>query len=231
MIKGLLIGCALLAHSNTYGDFIVVNNPAFDWSGFYSDGFSTQGSMEYPYSSAQEFHLDNNYVLSSLRWWGGMNNFFGTGDSNLKGFNIVVWNQDFTQQVINQTILSNQYTKTALPVTNEYGGQVSEFFMPFINPIQAGTYHMNIGAVYNTQLPLNDQWIWSAGIYAITDPSSFAITTKEVNGSNVGAVWGNWNQFDASTNPGGAFVLTAPTPGAFALLGLGGVLFNRRRRR
>lgn len=235
LIGVLLLGVAVLfgKESKADGDFIVVNNPVFDWSGAYSDGYSTNGTTEYPQSFGQAFTLTENYTLSSLRWWGGMNNFFQTGTTNLKGFNIVVWDETFSNKVIDQTVMAGQYIRTATTASNEYGGKVYDFFMPFVHAISAGNYHMNIGALYNNAGPLNDQFVWSAGFSSVLDPTTASYTAKEYNGSNIGGVWGVWNQWNLdSGNPGGAFVLTAPAPGAIALLALGGLVgtCNRRRR-
>lgn len=211
------------------GDYVVVNNPVFDYATFaYSDALSTKGVMEYGQSVSQSFTLDEGHDLTTLTWWGGMNNFFGVGDENLRGFEITVWNKYQTGIVLSTTVLSGDYTKTLLPEFNQFGGQVSKFFMPFTGAISAGTYHMNIGALYHETAPLEDQWLWSTGIASIDDPMSLSVTSNSIPGG-----WGEWFNGIPPYGTGilgGAFVMTAPAPGAFALLVLGGIVGGRRRR-
>ena len=104
------------------------------------------------------------------------------------------------------------------------------FFMPFTGAISAGTYHMNIGALYNTTTALKDQWVWTTGLASIDDPMSLSLSFP---GSPSGG-WGTWfNGIPPGGTGvlGGAFVLTAPAPGVFALLGLAGLIGGNRRRR
>lgn len=231
--------CSLFSmDTRAEADYVVVNNAVFNYETFgYSDALSTNGEMEYAQSLAQTFTLNASHNLSTLKWWGGMNNFFQVGDENLAGFEINIFNEDFSQTVFSTTVLNGQFTKTTLPVYNQFGGQVSMFYMTLGGtPIDAGTYHMNIGALYNStavQSPWGDeyadQWLWTTGVQSIENPDSIWLSFP---GSPSGG-WGTWYNGLPGTGTGyvgGAFVLTAPTPGAIALLALSGLVGNRRRR-
>jgi len=224
------IFATLISNVKAEADYVVVNNPVFDYATFaYSDAMSTNGVMEYAQSTAQRFTLDASHNLSTLKWWGGMNNFFSGGYDNLRGFEVNIWNEDQTQVVLSTTVLNGQYTRTGLPAYNQFGGQVSMFFMPITGAIDAGTYHMNIGALYNETAPLKDQWVWTTGFDSIEDPESLSVSTNYTPGG-----WGTWYNGLPGVGTGiigGAFVMTAPAPGAIALIGLAGLIGCRRRRR
>ena len=201
-------------------EFIVVNNPVMDTVGFYSDAFDSKGAYAYAQSGAQAFELEDSYTTSSLRWWGSMNGFNGQGISNIDCFQIIVWNPDFETQVTNQTIDLANITVTATGDTNFFGEPVYEFFVPISFQISSGTYYMNIGAGLNDSA--GDQFVWSQG----QDVDNFWFT--DVNGQYK---WGDWRPLPnfIGNTAGGAFVLSAPTPGALALLGLSGLVCRRRR--
>ena len=95
-----------------------------------------------------------------------------------------------------------------------------EFYVPISFQIAAGNYFMNIGAQLNDAA--GDQFVWSQG----QNVQDFWFTDE--NGSNK---WGNWRPLPTfiGNTAGGAFVLSAPTPGAIALLGLAGLTSRRRR--
>jgi len=201
-------------------DFIVVNNPVQDTVGFYSDAFDSKGAYTYAQSGAQGFELEDAYTTSSLRWWGSMNGFNDQGLTNIDCFQIIVWNPNFRTEVTNQKIDLSNIVVTATGDTNFFGQPVYEFYVPISFQIAAGNYFMNIGAQLNDAA--GDQFVWSQG----ENVQDFWFTDD--NGSNK---WGNWRPLPTfiGNTAGGAFVLSAPTPGAIALLGLAGLTSRRRR--
>lgn len=209
-------------------DFIVVNNPAFDETGNYSDAFGTGGSTEYKTSWAQQFNLNNDYTLSTLKWWGGVNGFFGDGINSITGFQIIIWSGDFSQQVYTANLSTGQYTRVDTQMENFFGQEVYEFSTALPAFLTAGTYNMNIGAWYALSGPGHDQFVWSAGQYSNSTMSTYYTESASLNG-----IWGDWNPYlGGSFSPAGAMVLTAPSPGVLALMGIGSVIgINTRRRR
>ena len=201
-------------------DFIVVNNPVQDTVGFYSDAFDSKGAYTYAQSGAQGFSLEDAYTTSSLRWWGSMNGFNDQGLSNIDCFQIIVWDSDFETQVTNQKIDISQIVVTATGDTNFFGQPVYEFYSPISFQIASGNYFMNIGSQLNDAA--GDQFVWSQG----QDVANFWYT--DVNGQYK---WGDWRPLPTfiGNTAGGAFVLSAPTPGAIALLGFAGLTSRRRR--
>ena len=228
-VRESLIGSAIaaaLAVTPANGEFVVVNNPLFDETGNYSDAFGTNGTTEYRTSWAQQFTLDQGYTLSSIRWWGGVNGFFGDGIQSITGFQVIVWNQDFTQQIHNINLSVGDYTMTDSGMDNFFGQDVYTFYTPVSLELNAGTYNMNIGAWYADAGVAHDQFVWSTGQH-----SSNGMPTYYTENASVYGVWGQWHEYIGGTfNAGGAMVLSAPTPGAIALLGFAGLVGGRRRR-
>ena len=201
-------------------DFIVVNNPVVDTVGFYSDAFDSKGAYTYAQSGAQAFSLEDSYTTSSLKWWGSMNGFNDQGISNIDCFQIIVWDSNFESQVFNQKIdLANiKWGKTG--DFNFFGQPVYEFVVPLAFQITTGNYFMNIGAQLNDAA--GDQFVWSQG----ENVDGFWFTDN--NGQYD---WGDWRPLPnfIGNTAGGAFVLSAPAPGAIALLGMAGMIGRRRR--
>ena len=201
-------------------DFIVVNNPVVDTVGFYSDAFDSKGAYTYAQSGAQAFSLEDSYTTSSLKWWGSMNGFNDQGISNIDCFQIIVWDSNFESQVFNQKIdLANiKWGETG--DFNFFGQPVYEFVVPLAFQITTGNYFMNIGAQLNDAA--GDQFVWSQG----ENVDGFWFTDN--NGQYD---WGDWRPLPnfIGNTAGGAFVLSAPTPGAIALLGMAGMIGRRRR--
>ena len=201
-------------------DFIVVNNPVVDTVGFYSDAFDSKGAYTYAQSGAQAFSLEDSYTASSLRWWGSMNGFNDQGISNIDCFQIIVWDSNFESQVFNQKIdLANiKWGETG--DFNFFGQPVYEFVVPLAFQITTGNYFMNIGAQLNDAA--GDQFVWSQG----ENVDGFWFTDN--NGQYD---WGDWRPLPnfIGNTAGGAFVLSAPAPGAIALLGMAGMIGRRRR--
>ena len=224
-VIGLLCGLIGSACSSpTNAEFVVVNSPVFNETGNYSDAFSTNGTTEYRTSWAQQFTLAQSNTTSSLVWWGGVNGFFGDGPNSITGFQIIVWNANFTQQIVNHTVTASQYTRIDSGQDNFFGSDVYEYRVPFVVNLASGVYNMNIGALYAMPGTGHDQFVWSCGALADTTPSYFT-ENASVNGQ-----WGVWKPYlGGSFSSGGAFVLNAPSPSALALLGLAGIVQRRRR--
>jgi len=223
MIKNVLasiIGTMSIGSIAT-AEFVVVNNPVNDTVGFYSDGFDSKGSYTYAQSGAQKFTTEEDYTMSSVRWWGSSNGFNGQGISNIQAFQLIVWDSDFNQQCWSSKINISNVTATATGDENFYGHPVYEFYVPVSFNLEAGSYFMNIGALLNDGQ--GDQFVWSQG----QDINNFWQTSPFGQGG-----WGSWHPLPPSligTTPGGAFVMSAPSPGAIALLALAGLVSRRRR--
>ena len=222
MVKNVFLGmvAAVMFGSTAKAEFVVVNNPVADTVGFYSDAFDSKGAYTYAQSGAQAFDLEDSYTTSSLRWWGSMNGFNGQGISNIDCFQIIVWDNVFDSQVTNQKIDLENVTATATGETNFFGEAIYEFYVPFSFQVSSGSYFMNIGAQLNDAA--GDQFVWSQG----QNVQDFWFTDE-----NAVNKWGNWRPLPTfiGNTAGGAFVLSAPSPGAIALLGMAGLLGRRRR--
>jgi hypothetical protein len=217
-IVGLVaaVSCGSVANA----DFIVVNNPVVDTVGFYSDAYKSSGSYTYAQSGAQGFDLEDSYTTSSLKWWGSSNGFNDQGIENFSGFQVVVWNSDFSGQAFTTNIDINSISVVDTGEFNFFGQPVYEFYVPFVAQLTAGSYYMNIGAILNDAA--GDQFVWSQG----QNVQDFRFTDD--NGQYN---WGDWRQLPTfiGNTAGGAFVLSAPAPGAIALLGMAGLIGRRRR--
>lgn len=211
----------LFGSSVANAEFVVVNNPVQDTVGFYSDAFDSKGDYEYAQSGAQQFSTEDTYTMSSLKWWGSSNGFNDQGISNINAFQIVVWNQTFTSQVWSTKINIENILVTETGETNFYNQPVYSFYVPITFTLEYGNYFMNIGALLSDVD--GDQFVWSQG----ENVTGFWQTSPNGSGG-----WGSWHPLPPSligNTPGGAFVLSAPSPGAISLLGLAG-MFGRRRR-
>jgi hypothetical protein len=212
---------SLLCTVTTQAEVIVANNPVVDTVGFYSDAFDSKGAYTYAQSGAQAFSLEDDHLTSSIRWWGSMNGFNGQGLNNIDCFQIVVWNLGFNSSVTNQKFDLSQISVVDTGTYNFFGQSVYEFYLPFSFQINAGNYYMNIGAQLNDAA--GDQFVWSQG--QAVDQFWFT----DVNGQYK---WGDWRPLPSfiGSTAGGAFQLNAPAPGAIALIGLAGIVGQRRRR-
>ena len=222
MIKSVMVGivAAVSCGSVANADFIVVNNPVVDTVGFYSDAFDSKGAYSYAQSGAQGFELEDSYTTSSLKWWGSSNGFNGQGIQNFDAFQIVVWNSDFSGQVFSTQVEMSSISVVDTGESNFFGQPVYEFYVPFVAQLAAGSYYMNIGALLNDDT--GDQFVWSQG----QNVENFWFTDEN------GQKWGDWRQLPPlfiGNTAGGAFVLSAPAPGAIALIGMAGLIGRRRR--
>lgn len=221
-MKSAFCVCAttIVVAGSACGDFIVVNNPVADTVGFYSDAFDSKGAYTYAQSGAQAFDLEDSYRTSSLRWWGSMNGFNGQGLGNVDCFQVVVWNSTFDSMIVDATYDVSSIAVTSTGEENFFGQPVYEFFIPFSFQLASGDYHMNIGAALNDAA--GDQFVWSQG----EDVDGFWYT--DTNGQYK---WGDWRPLPnfIGNTAGGAFVMTAPAPGAIALLGMASLVRSRRR--
>jgi hypothetical protein len=214
-MKTALVIC--LVSGVAHADFIVVNNPVADSVGFYSDAFVSNGEYTYASSGAQMFSLEDSYDFSSLRWWGSMNGFNGQGLDNVTSFQIIVWDATFTKQLYNNKFSINQLQIANTDTYNLYGEAVYEFAIPLSDlQLDSGTFAMNIGAILDDSA--GDQFVWAEGV----DADNFWQTSQN---------WGVWSPLpnNIGNTAGGSFVLSAPTPGVVALLGLAGLVSRRRR--
>lgn len=221
-MKNFIVGLvtAVMFGSVAKAEFVVVNNPVADTVGFYSDAFDSKGTYTYAQSGAQAFSLEDSYTTSSLRWWGSSNGFNGQGITNFDAFQIIVWNADFTDQVFTTKINMGNIKAAQTGETNFFGEPVYEFYVPLAFEIAAGSYFMNIGVMLNDAD--GDQFVWSQG----DDVLGFWQTSPNGPGG-----WGSWHPLPTfiGNTAGGAFVLSAPTPGAIAILGMAGLVGRRRR--
>lgn len=216
-----MVAAVLFGSSSANAEFVVVNNPVQDTVGFYSDSFDSKGNYTYAQSGAQAFSLDDSYTTSTLHWWGSSNGFNGQGISNFQAFQIIVWNSDFTEQVFSTKINMSSITAVATGEENFFGQPEYEFYTPLSFNINEGNYFMNIGVMLNDAN--GDQFVWSQG----ENVEDFWQTSPFGPGG-----WGSWHPLPPNligNTAGGAFVLTAPSPGAIALLALAGITSRRRR--
>jgi len=156
-----------------------------------------------------------------LSWWGSSQNFSGLDLGNFSGFEVVIWNADFSAQVAHFDLAIGSLTTSATGNTNFFGSPEYLFSSSIAGMIGPGTYNMNIGAVLaNGQ---GDEFIWSAG----ADENSFFTSPAQP--------WGTWLPIPPGIGDDGlgSFRLegsTVPAPGAVALLGLASLRGRRRAR-
>lgn len=210
------------AASSATADVIYQNLPA-STLGSISEAFGSNGSYAFGQSCAQQFSIEDSFDLSSLSWWGSSQNFSGGDLSNFSGFEIVIWNADFSAQVANFNVGIGSITSTPTGLTNFFGSPEYQFSTTIAGTLAAGVYHMNIGAVMaNGQ---GDEFIWSAG----ADQTGRYFTSPS-------QPWGTWKLVPPAIGDDGfgSFRLEGtlvPAPGAIALLGLAGIATFRGRRR
>jgi hypothetical protein len=216
-VIGLL---SLVVAGSASAEFVVVNNPVVETVGFYSDAFSSDGAYTYAQSGAQLFDLEDSYTTSSIKWWGSSNGFNNQGVSNFTSFEINVWDAGFNGIVYTTTVDMSNVEVNKTGDSNFFGQPVYEFYVPFVAQLTAGSYAMNIGV--NLEDANGDQFVWSQG----ADSNNFWQTSPFGPGG-----WGSWRPLPPSigNTAGGAFVLSAPSPAAIALLGLAGLVAKRRR--
>jgi hypothetical protein len=221
MKYAILLLTTLSFIKTSFGDVVVANNLVTDTVGFYSDAYDSNGAYVYAQSGAQAFSLEQDYNLTTVSWWGSSNNFFNQGLNNITGFQVVLWNSDFTSQYLNTTIDMADITLVATGNTTFYNEAEYKFTTNFTHSVVAGNYFLNIGAILNDAA--GDQFVWSQG----QDVNSFWFTDPVPP-----LAWGNWSQLPAfiGSTAGGSFEITAPAPGAIALLLGAGLIGSRRRK-
>lgn len=239
-IKRTLIGVVILTGTAANANIVYSNEVALGYTSLaYSNAFSSNGNNWQRQSGAQRVVLDQSHQLSGLRWWGAMDNFFQNGNQNLAGFEIIVWNEDLTKQVVNQSLTIDEVKANETGIAN-INGEVYDFFTTFDHFLTSGTYYLNIGALYyaiNDESPWNgdgvDQWVWAAGQNAYDQGAhqkEFLVTS---NFPHTG--WGVWTpaplNIGSLTFQGGAAKMYAvPEAGSLCLLGLAGIIGRKRRR-
>ena len=248
LLRATFISTFVIPFVSVDGSIVVYENlPSVGTASFgYSDAFSSGGMNWQRQSMAQGFSLDQGHQLDSLRWWGSMNNYFQSGLSNLAGFEIVVFNEDFSQQVATRIVPISMVDAVPTGSPNGTGGEVYEFFAPLDVALGPGTYRINVGALYHgTNQPGEspwaveaggfDQWIWAAG--RDFDPDLPQRTNLFITANFPSMPWGTWvERMDApvgirSQAQGGALVVYAvPEPGAISLLGIAALVVRKRRR-
>ena len=201
---------------------LVASNAVVSPDGSYSDAYSSNGSYTYASTGAQAFSLEESVTLSSLRFWGSSNQFNGLGLGNIAGFEIVIWNADFTSAISTTLIPTAAITSSATGSMNRFGGAEFLFELAIGGILGAGNYNINIGA----QLidGEGDQFVWSQG----ADTATYFIAD--------GTPFGAWRPFPngIEESPGGAFELQGgaiPGPGATVLLALASLMGITSRRR
>jgi hypothetical protein len=201
---------------------VIYQNLPTSTLGSVSEAFGSNGSYAFGQSCAQQFSLEDSYDLSSITWWGSSQNFSGGDLANFSGFEIVIWNADFSAQVASFNVGIGSITSAETGLLNFYGSKEYGFSSAINGILGPGVYNMNIGAVMaNGQ---GDEFIWSAGAEQqgryFTSPSQ---------------PWGSWKLIPPAVGDDGfgAFRLDGsqvPAPGAIAILGVAGVVTFRRRR-
>lgn len=252
-VLGIGFSALLFAETETNASLVWQNSPVHyipHTTGGYSDAFSVGGTEWGHQSIATKFVLNENKNLQSVRWWGyvdpGLNETPSNVFENVAGFEINIWNSDFTQQIYSETYLLNQVEIERLSTLE---GREHTFYTAFDNVVNAGpgTYFLNIGAIHHNFSDHssesggedNGRWAWSFGWNSVH--TEMGQNPSYATNNNwpwsvpdyAGQYWGQWQNYNDLAGfqiTGGASALYAPTPGAIALLGLSGLIGNRRRR-
>ncbi|MBL9121749.1 MAG: hypothetical protein JNL80_17730 [Phycisphaerae bacterium] len=190
--------------------------------GSISEAFGSNGTYAFGQSCAQTFSLEDSFNLSNISWWGSSQNFGGLDLGNFTGFEISIWNADFSAQVASFNVAIGSITASPTGLLNFYNSPEYQFSTGIGGVLGPGVYNMNIGAVMaNGQ---GDEFIWSAG----ADQTGRYFTSPTIG-------WGNWKLVPPGVGDDGfgSFRLEGtqvPAPGALALLGLAGLVRRRRAR-
>ncbi|MDZ4830462.1 MAG: hypothetical protein SGJ09_09740 [Phycisphaerae bacterium] len=218
VVRSVAFASTIAIASSATADLIVENGPV-NPQGAISDAFSSGGTYANAVSIAQTFSLEDSVQLTGLSFWGSSTNFSGGDLANFSAFNVVIWNADFSQQVLNWTISLASFSTTATGNENLFNSPEYRFDTAVLGSLASGTYQMNVGAVLADGA--GDAFVWSQG----AEPTGVWVTTAPTFGSWLEAPPG------IGEERGGAFRLdgTIPAPGAIALLGLAGLAGRRRR--
>jgi MYXO-CTERM domain-containing protein len=194
----------------------VYSQPSQGQDGLFSDGVAGQFWSQ---RIADNFVLDNNYVVDGIRWWGSSENYIFDDLTNFGAFIIEFYDDagGTPGASIGQfSVDIGDANATPTGLMNGNGGHEYQLEAPVNIALNGGTqYWVSVGS--KNLSPGDDGFIWS-------------LNFNEGDG-NIAADF--FDGFGYSTFGGFdmAFELTGvPTPGSAALLGLAGLAASRRRR-
>ncbi|HMN95411.1 MAG TPA: hypothetical protein PKC43_04270 [Phycisphaerales bacterium] len=184
--------------------------------GAFTDAWASGGSYFYGQTIAAQFTLAFDSTIDGFTVWGSSENFLFPGLNNVAGVEVVIWNSDFSLQVLGAVIAGGDLSIAATGNANSNGGIEYRIGGDLAGFLAAGTYHLNVGAILLD--PDGDAFSWSTSV-----GSGFSANFFDGLG---------WAAFDDLDVP--AFELlgsVVPAPGALALFGALGAVPARRRRR
>lgn len=196
-----------------------VNNAGLA-TGYFSDAYASDGGYYNGQTVAVSITANASYNLTQLTFWGYSENFFQAGLGNVAGFQVQILSADFNTVVVNHAWSLGELAIQATGNIGDTGGIEYQFAGLLDHELNAGTYWLNIGVV--AKEGDDDGWIWTTGMMP-NAPIAAAFV-------DVGGGWGPWNTFDTSGS--GSHILFGqiiPSPGALALLAMGGLVSRRRR--
>lgn len=204
---------ALLASDASAG--LLVSSLPTDPNGHATDAWNSAGTYASSQTIAAQFTLAQDSMLDGFSVWGASSNLISPGLSNVAGVEVIVWNQDFSAQVLSASFTVAELVAAQTGQFTSNGGIQYKVSGAISGMLVAGTYNLNVGAMLIDSG--GDALAWSTG----TGGSLFANTFDAAG----------WFEDSGFSSP--AFELTGaavPAPAgacalAFAFLG------SRRRRR
>jgi hypothetical protein len=196
----------------------IYSQPSESADGFFSDGVPGQFWSQ---RIADNFVLDNDYVVDGIRWWGSSENYLSNDLTNFKNFVIEFYDDagGAPGASIGQVVVDKNNTNPTLTGAQNSGGGLEYLMETSLNLHLLGgvAYWVSVGS--ENVNPGDDGFVWSTNF----THGEGNIAADFFDGAGYQPLFVGSDQ---------AFELTGavPAPGAAAVLGLGGMLAARRRR-